>query len=201
MKTYQSGTKEKRKNFFKRHKHVVIIVASMLVIGAVLAVTLSLTLPKRNAGVSPEPNIPVDVDPVVQIVLPMKDATVGMGYNDNKLVYWETLESWRTHSAVDFVGAGDVFSVMDGKISAVESTSLEGTVITVTHDNGYVSIYKSLADEAAVKVGDSVKAGDKLGTTDSTMLEQHLGEHLHFELKQNGEHVDPSTVLPMTTDK
>ncbi len=132
----------------------------------------------------------------------MNGATIGLDYANDKLVYWETLEVWRTHPAVDYIGEGDVLAIMDGTVTDVEMhTTLDGNVVTITHADGYVSVYKSLGDDIAVKKGDKVKAGDKLGTTsDSMMSELKTGAHLHLELKKDGKYVDPNTLLP-TEDK
>lgn len=203
MKTYQSTTKDKRKNFFKRHWHAFVIVGSVLVVAAVVAISLVFTLPdsKPVDGPTNEPPI-VDVDNTPKIVSPMSGATIGLDYANDKLVYWDTLEIWRTHPAIDYIGEGDVLAIMDGTVTDVEMhTTLDGNVVTVTHADGYVSVYKSLGEDVVVKKGDTVKAGDKLGTTSDSMLsELKTGAHLHLELKKNGKYVDPDTVLP-TQDK
>ena len=202
MKTYQSTTKDKRKTFFKRHWHAFVIVGSVLVVAAVITLSLVFTLPKSgpvDGPVNPPSDI-VDSDP--KVVAPMNGATIGLDYANDKLVYWETLEVWRTHPAVDYIGEGDVLAIMDGTVTDVEMhTTLDGNVVTITHADGYVSVYKSLGDDIAVKKGDKVKAGDKLGTTsDSMMSELKTGAHLHLELKKDGKYVDPNTLLP-TEDK
>lgn len=205
MKTYQSSTKERKKNFFKRHKYAVTVVVSALVLAAVIFLAVFLTLPDKavpagGTGDVDQPNTDVDTKPTV--VMPMTGATLGMGYADNKLVKWDTLNLWKWHPAIDFVGSGDVVAIMDGKVTAVQNTSLEGNIVTVTHDGGYVSIYKSLASDIPVKVGDEVKAGDKLGKASKTMMsELNTGDHLHLELKKDGKYVDPATVLPLGEDK
>lgn len=210
MKTYQSSTNEKRKNFFKRHWHVLVVVASVIVIAVAVTLSVVLTLPKKSEPVVDDPIVnPPDNPPantVVTepvIVMPVSGCSAGLGYAIDKLVYWDTLELWRTHPAMDFVGEADVVAVRDGTVTSVDMhTVLEGNVITITHDDGYVSVYKSLGDEITVKVGDTVKAGTKIGVTSDSMLsELNTGAHLHFELKQNGAFVDPSTMLPINEDK
>ena len=146
------------------------------------------------------PDDEVNTKPTV--MMPIEGAQVGLGYADDKLVKWETLDLWQWHPAIDFVGEGDVVSVLDGTVTDVEKTTMDGNVVTVTHADGYVSIYKSLGSNIAVKKGDAVKAGDKLGVTSSSMMsELKTGAHLHFELKKDGKHVDPSTLLPIDGDK
>lgn len=204
MKTYQSKTKESKRNFFKRHKYAIALIVSVLVVATIIVLSVVFTLPQKdlptNDEVTEPPTVDVQVDPVVS--LPMKGATVGMDYADDKLVLWETLDLWQWHPAVDFVGSGDVLSVLDGKVIDVEKTTIDGNVVTIEHSDGYVSVYKSLGNDVAVKTGDTVKAGDKIGVTSTSMMsELTTGDHLHFELKKNGKYVNPSTLLPIDQDK
>lgn len=204
MKTYQSGTKESKKNFFKRHKYAIALIVSVLVVAAIIVLSVVFTLPEKDIPISDDvvdpPTIDVKTDPVV--TMPVKGATVGMDYADDKIVMWETLNLWQWHPAVDFVGSGDVFSVMDGKVLDVEKTTIDGNVVTIEHSDGYVSVYKSLGNDIAVKKGDAVKSGDKIGTASTSMMsELNTGDHVHFELKKNGKYVNPSTILPIDQDK
>lgn len=202
MKTYQSKTKDTKKNFFKRHKYAIAISLSVIAIALVITLSVVFTLPaKPVGGVSVEPPT-VDVDVKPTVVLPMQSATVGMDYHDDKLVKWDTLDLWQWHPAVDFVGSGNVVAVLDGKVIDVEKTSIDGNVVTIEHADGYVSIYKSLDSSITVNKGDTVKAGDKIGAASSSMMsELNTGAHLHFELKKNGEYVNPATLIPINQDK
>lgn len=203
MKTYQSSTKDRKKNFFKRHKYAIVVAVSVLIVAAVIVLSVVFTLPENkpvDGTVVEPPTVDVDNDP--KIVMPINGAQVGMDYADSRLVKWDTLDLWQWHPAVDFVGSGDVMAISDGKVTNVEKTTMDGNVVTITHADGYVSIYKSLGNDITVKKGDTVKAGDKIGTTSSSMMsELNTGAHLHFELKKNGKYVDPSTLLPIDTDK
>lgn len=207
MKTYQSGTKESKKNFFKRHKYAIALFVSVLVVAAIIVLSVVFTLPDKktptvDAGdsVVDPPNSDVGTKPAVS--LPLKGATVSMDYADNRLVYWETLELWQWHPAVDFVGSGNVLAIMDGTVLDVEKTTIDGNVVTIQHADGYVSVYKSLGNDITVKKGDAVKSGDKIGTSSTSMMsELTTGDHLHFELKKNGKYVNPSSVLPLDQDK
>ncbi|MDE7164070.1 MAG: M23 family metallopeptidase [Clostridiales bacterium] len=203
MKTYQSGTKEK-KNFFKRHKYALALIVSVLVVAAVIVLSVVFTLPDKKQPITDvvvdPPNVDVNNDPVV--TMPMKGAQVGMDYADDKIVYWNTLDLWQWHPAVDFVGSGSVFAIMDGKVLDVEKTTIEGNVVTIEHDGGYISVYKSLGNNVPVKKGDTVKSGDKIGEASTAMMsELDTGAHLHFELKKNGKYVNPATLLDINQDK
>ena len=208
MKTYQSNSKEEKKNFFKRHKYAVAITVSVIVVALVVTLSLVFTLPKKQLppvdGVDDNPTPPpiADVDTPPAVFSPMSGAALGLDYADDRLVMWDTLELWKWHPAVDFVGEGDVVAVLDGTFTDVEKTTLDGNVVTITHADGYVSIYKSLGSDITVKVGDTVKAGDKIGVTSTSMMsELNTGAHLHFELKKDGKYVNPASVLPIELDK
>ena len=203
MKTYQSSTKESKPNFFKRQKYAIAVTDAVLIVAAVIVLSVVFTLPedKPADGVVVDPPA-VDAGTEPTVMMPMSGAVIGMEYADDKLVKWETLNVWKWHPAVDFVGEGDVVAVLDGTVTDIEKTALDGNVVTVTHDDGYVSIYKSLGSDIPVKVGDKVKAGDKLGTASNSMMsELNTGAHLHFELKKNGKYVNPSTLLDIDNDK
>lgn len=204
MKTYQSSTNDKKKNFFKRHWHAFVVAASVVVVAAIVAISVVFSLPDSepvDGNIVDPPTVDVNNEPTV--VMPLSGAQVGMEYAFDKLAYWETLEVWKVHPAVDFIGDGDVVAILDGTVTDVEMhTTLDGNVVTVTHSDGYVSVYKSLGDDIAVKVGATVKAGDKLGTASNSMMsELKTGAHLHLELKKDGKYVDPMTVLPSNQDK
>ena len=50
----------------------------------------------------------------------------------------------------------------------------------------------------AVKVGDKVESGQKIGTADETAVgEQDMGAHLHFAMKLNDKFVDPNNYLDL----
>ena len=131
--------------------------------------------------------------------LPAAECEMYFEYAMDQLVFHQTLGCWAVHKGCDFTvgGNGQVLAIADGKVTKVTSNILEGVVIEVEHRDGYVSTYKSLADNPAVKVGDTVNRGDVLGVvSDSAYNEMSDGAHLHLELKQNGAYIDPMSVLP-----
>ena len=64
-----------------------------------------------------------------------------------------------------------------------------GLFVEVDHGNGVVSLYAHLASYD-VKVGDQVRAGQRLGEVGRTGI-RDSGPHLHFGLFQNGKVLDP----------
>ena len=67
-----------------------------------------------------------------------------------------------------------------------------GKAIIIDHGGGYTTLYGHL-DVIGVKVGQVVKKGDKIGQTGNTGYS--TGPHLHFEVRMNGDYVDPLTYV------
>ena len=64
-----------------------------------------------------------------------------------------------------------------------------GTVIIIDHGGGLKTFYSHL-DKLTVEVGERVSQGDRIGTQGSTG--KVTGPHLHFEVWESGEYVDPA---------
>lgn len=69
-----------------------------------------------------------------------------------------------------------------------------GNYIMVSHGGGLVTLYAHCTD-INVKVGDTVTAGQKIGTVGTTGYS--TGPHLHFSVLLNGTYVDPAPYLGM----
>ena len=67
-----------------------------------------------------------------------------------------------------------------------------GRMVEVDHGQGYATRYGHL-DEILVKVGDKVASGDVIGRTGSSG--RSTGPHLHYEVRHNGEAVNPLRFL------
>ncbi len=133
-------------------------------------------------------------------VVPINNATVQKDYSASELQYNDTLKQWEIHKAIDFLAGEDlkVVAVSDGTVSNVYTNYLEGTVVEITHKNGVVSVYKSLASEVSVAVGDKVTAGQAIGEAGNSMAQElNGGKHLHFEMSVNGTKVDPNDYISL----
>ncbi|HWS36852.1 MAG TPA: M23 family metallopeptidase [Actinoplanes sp.] len=67
-----------------------------------------------------------------------------------------------------------------------------GNLVTLAHDGGIVTRYGHL-ETFSVEPGQRVVAGEKIGTVGSTG--NSTGPHLHFEVKVDGEFVDPEPFM------
>ena len=136
----------------------------------------------------------------ITYVVPMKDATVAKDYSSTELQYNDTLKQWEIHKAIDFKAGEDlqVYAVSDGTVSKIYNNYLEGSVVEINHANGLISIYKSLASDVKVNVGEKVSAGQVIGTAADTMAQElATGAHLHFEMQKNGAKVNPNDYIDL----
>ncbi len=125
--------------------------------------------------------------------LPLTNAVV-RGYGDAP-IYWETLDTWRVHHAVDYVGkeGTTVKAAASGTVTKVYEDALWGGCVTVDHRDGTTFTYRgvkcSLAENTTVKVGDA------LGVLCEIPCEKELGFHLHLEMIADDRVVDPVVAI------
>ena len=134
------------------------------------------------------PNAPIKTG------LPLDGQTIG-NYAMDCLSYNPTTRDWRVHDGIDIAAeAGTpVCAAAAGTITAVYEDDAMGCTVEITHMDGYVSCYRSLAKPAAVEVGDEVSLGQTIGTVGNTaLLETAVGDHLHFSVSCNGIVMDPA---------
>lgn len=90
--------------------------------------------------------------------------------------------------------AFDVTAALSGVVTVAEKNPVNGNVVQIKHADGLVTIYNSLSD-VQVTVGQDVKQGDVIAKAGRDELEKDLGVHLHFEVRQDGKAIDPSTLI------
>jgi murein DD-endopeptidase MepM/ murein hydrolase activator NlpD len=72
-----------------------------------------------------------------------------------------------------------------------------GRYVVLRHLNGFETLYGHLS-KAEVAVGDQVKAGELIGLGGSTG--RSTGTHLHFEVRYQGNAIDPSSIYDFSED-
>lgn len=185
--TRENEKKDKRKNIIKNSTYAVIVACSVMLGATLVAVNLQ-NNEKTTAVIETSSN-------QTMYTCPLDNCTVQKDYNADELQYNDTLKQWEIHKAVDLVSqdVANVVAVGSGTVTNLYTNRLEGTVIEISHNNGLLSIYKSLDSNVKVKLGDYVKQGQIIGSTSSTMArEQSSGSHLHFEMKLNNVYVNPN---------
>ncbi len=104
-------------------------------------------------------------------------------------------KSRRLHTGVDLAARSGtpIYASGDGIISYYKWQSGYGNKIEIQHVNGYETAYGHLSRYVdGLGVGDRVRQGQVIGYVGSTG--QSTGPHLHFEIKINGNLVDPLSV-------
>ena len=195
---------EETKKFprLRKYGYWIFLVTSILVL--VLVAVLSAQKAKgpitQNISIEPETESFVSAEPV-RFLAPLNNVDVIKNYSNSALQYSKTLKQWEAHKAIDFLAeeGTDVFAVLDGTITEVSYNYLMGNVVKLDVGKGLVVVYKSLANDPPVKVGDKVKRGDVIGKVSTTAKsEASDGPHLHLETWLNGENVDPNEYLDLT---
>lgn len=82
--------------------------------------------------------------------------------------------------------------VADGTVTSAEYSGSYGYLVKVDHGNGVETWYAHTSKMYVTK-GEKVKAGDVIALVGSTG--NSTGPHLHFEIRINGEHVNPQNYL------
>jgi len=101
------------------------------------------------------------------------------------------LRKYKMHTGIDIAadkGASIVAANSGTVIMAHYDTNGYGNMVVIDHGGGITTLYGH-ASKLLVKVGQEVKAGAVIAKVGSTGLS--TGNHLHFEVRVNGETKDP----------
>ena len=103
------------------------------------------------------------------------------------------------HAGIDFPGqhGQPILAAAAGKVSFVGQRSGYGNVVEVSHGNGLMTRYAHLSGFAA-HVGQQVDRGAMIARMGSTG--RSTGDHLHFEVRLNGEPINPRRFLEARKD-
>lgn len=183
-----------------------------------LSVPITVTDPQKesnNPSDSDKPHVkdqadtpvmgPADTDdeeivlqPVDETVVRPVSGSVLQDHAMDRLAYNPTTKDWRVHNGIDLAAeAGqDVAAARAGTVTAVYEDDYFGSTVIIRHADGWSTHYANLDSAVSVKAGDTVAAGDIIGTVGSSaMLELAQDSHLHFEVWCNGEPMDPEDFL------
>jgi len=104
--------------------------------------------------------------------------------------------TYMQNTGIDYVCANtfDVVSILNGTVLSVIDDETLGKTVEVKHDNGMISIYQGLS-EVMVKKDDVINQGTVIGKSGTNELDKELGNHLHFEIYDNGMPMNPANYL------
>ncbi len=114
------------------------------------------------------------------------------------LVYSNTLEEWTIHNGIDI--KADKMSVVaaaeEGTVESIKNDPRYGLTITISHRDGFKTIYSNLLTTEFVTENETVEKGQTIGTVgESSSFEIADEPHLHFEMYKDGEVVNPTIYL------
>jgi len=140
---------------------------------------------------------------IPEMVWPTKDRKVSSGYG-----YRSSCDACSVfHEGTDFVpGYGEpVYAAMDGMVSRITHGGEYGVYVIIEHiavinttEQRWETLYAHLKEGSVpenIRAGSIVKAGSVIGAVGQTGLA--TGPHLHFEVRVEGEKVDPIKYLKM----
>ena len=106
----------------------------------------------------------------------------------------------RFHYGIDFAAQEGVLvrAALPGKVLKSHFQEGYGNVVLVEHGEGFTSLYAHNRGNL-VKEGDWVEEGTPLAKVGSSG--RSTGPHLHFEVKRNGNHLDPHEFLRIEPEK
>jgi len=121
------------------------------------------------------------------------DGKIINSFSGDELVFFASMNMWRTHNGVDIQAEKDtpVVAALSGTVQDVYANEAEGGVVLIEHSDKAVTVYQGLG-EMSVNKGDKVNAGQQIGKIGEMPKELDLSYHLHFEYIVNGEYKDPA---------
>lgn len=112
-------------------------------------------------------------------------------------------QKWGVHNAIDIRAKQytEIRAPANGYVFQTKDNGMGYSYIILAHKNKLITVYGHVT-ELIAKPGTVVKEGDLIGLTGGTPGTkgagwQTTGPHLHFEVWQNGEQVDPLDFLPV----
>lgn len=109
----------------------------------------------------------------------------------------------KMHTGIDISESGcgdkDIIAAAAGKATKVvynNSSSGYGNYIIITHETGGLSTLYAHLRRPSINQGDTVVQGQVIGKCDSTG--SSTGNHLHFEVRVNGKHQNPTNYVSST---
>ena len=99
------------------------------------------------------------------------------------------------HKGMDIGQVGyntEVHAAKAGTVIVSQYSSSYGNYVSISHGSGNTTLYAHMSSRK-VEVGQYVNQGDVIGITGSTG--RSTGPHLHFEITENGQRIDPGKYL------
>ncbi len=126
------------------------------------------------------------------------EGSIVMDFNDEVLVYDETLNLYRTNDSISIMASkGDeIVASANGRIIELGTNITDKGYIIVDHGNGYTTKYSQLLDTFVVNKGDEVRRGQIIGHVgEPSNMSTKQGTHLQYSLAKNDMNINPLQYL------
>lgn len=164
-----------------------------------IAINTSNQITNQSTNQTPSEPVAQEVIPEpkkveLHFIVPV-EGEISKDFSDSSLVYSETLQEWTVHLGIDISAekGSAVIASEAGKVESIKNDPRYGTTVSIVHENGYKTIYSNLLSAEFVSEGQEVEKGQTIGSVgDNAAFEIADNSHLHFEMKKDGETVNPS---------
>lgn len=151
---------------------------------------------KTNVVVSSKPVVKTESKvQELKFVKPINGSILKI-YSIDKLIYSNTLETWKTHDGIDIKANinDNVYATEKGIIEKVYSDSYYGSTVIIDHGQGYKSIYSNVS--STLKAKNTVKKSQVIGKVVNDAISEIKDDvHIHYMLMLNNEIIDPNTKI------
>ncbi len=136
-----------------------------------------------------------DDEESLSFFLPVSSGRVLSPYSDIP-VYSETMRDFRAHIGVDLAAehGETVHAAANGVVKETTTDMLRGNMIVIEHGD-YEFRYCGLGETFLVRPGDTVEAGQDIGSVTAAPYESVMAPHLHLEVLRDGAPVDPAPLF------
>jgi stage II sporulation protein Q len=155
-----------------------------------------------NATLDEEMQWPVLDSEAITVLMPFFDESAPQEERAAALI--QQGNEFKPHMGVSIGAANDeafdIAAAKSGIVTRVETLSMVGHLVEITHDDGLVTVYQSLQN-IVVSENEEVVKGQVIAQAGRNELERDLGVHLHFEVREQDQPVNPRNFLPaLATD-
>lgn len=134
----------------------------------------------------------------MDITMPFFDSEAAADVKQEAMIEYN--DTFTPHIGIDFARPDkeefEVLAALSGQVTTIETNPVAGQIVEITHSNGMVTVYQSLG-EVQVTKGQEVQQGEVIGKAGRNELEKHLGNHVHFEVRQgqDGPAINPNELI------
>ena len=157
-----------------------------------------------------EPDMPVNKEIKSVIVKPYNSTDVNVEINfydtssederkEKSLILYDNTYMPSTGILYSSENQFDVASIFQGKVEDIKEDSTLGNIITIKHNNNFISKYSCVSD-ITVNVGDEIDSGTIIGKSSTNKI-NNKENSLFVEIIHNGTYVNPDNYYDKTIEE